>query len=240
MVDFLSSPADGGAPGVSTRVYYWGDLSEPPTNWRSIKTKEEGRMISGGSQACIALSNHLLANPAPLVFAARILELGAGVGLLSLVAARICQDRDATGRTEGKRIVATDVDEKVLEMLQENIALNSLDHLVEAKSLDWELASDPAPGQDALHTWRDAVSNGGNCAELIIGADIVYDPSLAGHLAATLRWLLHRKDGSNTPEALIAGTVRSEDTWAFFLEECPASSAQKGGKARVKCAWCAS
>lgn len=52
MVDFLStssSTAECDAPGVSTRTYYWGDLSEPPASWRSIRSKEEGRMISGGS-----------------------------------------------------------------------------------------------------------------------------------------------------------------------------------------------
>ncbi|BGP06281.1 hypothetical protein JCM10049v2_002102 [Rhodotorula toruloides] len=233
MVDFLStssSTAECDAPGVSTRTYYWGDLSEPPASWRSIRSKEEGRMISGGTtglrtwQACIALSNHLLANPAAVLSANRILELGAGVGLLSLVAARIKQDALAEGGTEEKkRIVATDVDKKVLEMLRGNIALNSLDDLVKAESLDWELASDPETGQDTLQAWKDAVFDGGGGAELIIGADIVYDPSLAGHLAATLQWLLQRGSGGKAPEALIAGTVRSEETWALFLEECRSS-----------------
>lgn len=45
--------------------------------------------------------------------------------MLSLVAARIKQDALAEGGTEEKkRIVATDVDKKVLEMLRGNIALS--------------------------------------------------------------------------------------------------------------------
>ncbi|BGP30322.1 hypothetical protein JCM10296v2_002076 [Rhodotorula toruloides] len=253
MVDFLSTPsstADSDAPGISTRTYYWGELSEPPASWRNIKTKEEGRMISGGTtglrawQACIALSNHLLANPAALLSANRILELGAGVGLLSLVTARILHDQSAKGGTEGRRIVATDVDERVLEMLRGNIALNSLDDLVKAGSLDWELPSDPARGQDALQAWEDAIFDGGGRAELIIGADIVYDPSLAEHLAATLRWLLQRRNGSKAPEALIAGTDPANSSSKRFparlFRTKAASLAPKGGKAKVKCAWCAS
>lgn len=52
MVEFLSASstsAEGGVPGASRRTYYWGDLSEPPTLWNRITTREEGKMISGGS-----------------------------------------------------------------------------------------------------------------------------------------------------------------------------------------------
>lgn len=71
-------------------------------------------------QACIALSNHLIASPAPVVRARRILELGAGVGLLTLVAARLARQGEE-GDEARRRFVATDIDEKVLETLQGNI-----------------------------------------------------------------------------------------------------------------------
>jgi len=173
MVDFLSSGASAGAPGVSTRTYYWGDISKAPSEWESLRTREEGRLISGGAsrsphltpslsvhpltvfgstqeqpgcghgasrpsnlllllldiaaespfahrQACIALSNHLIAAPHVLERSTRIIELGAGVGLLSLVAARLW-------RTAGRRgqVVATDVDEKVLDVLTSNLELSA-------------------------------------------------------------------------------------------------------------------
>lgn len=74
-------------------------------------------------QACVALSNHLLADPSSVLKHDRIVELGAGVGLLSLVSAKLSAGGAApkTGGAE-PRIVATDVDEKVLEVLETNIA----------------------------------------------------------------------------------------------------------------------
>lgn len=57
MVDFLSSGASAGAPGVSTRTYYWGDLSKPPNEWESLRTREEGRLISGGARPLWCLSS---------------------------------------------------------------------------------------------------------------------------------------------------------------------------------------
>ncbi|BGP38208.1 hypothetical protein JCM10449v2_002137 [Rhodotorula kratochvilovae] len=224
MVDFLSSGASAGAPGVSTRTYYWGDLAKPPGEWESLRAREEGRLISGGTtglrtwQACIALSNHLIASPAPLRRARRILELGAGVGLLSLVAARLIRAEGGDGQG---RVVATDVDEKVLELLEGNIQLNELDDLARCTKLDWELASDPAANADELARWEKGAFDGGERAHLILGADIVYDPSLASLLAATLAWLLRPMEGTEAqPEALIAGTVRNESTWALFLQQC--------------------
>lgn len=49
MVDLLSSGSSAGAPGTSTRVYCWGDLAAEPDQWQSIRTREEGRLISGGA-----------------------------------------------------------------------------------------------------------------------------------------------------------------------------------------------
>lgn len=70
-------------------------------------------------QACIALSNHFIASPTPLLRSHDIVELGAGVGLLSLVAAKL----KGGGGGEGK-IVSTDIDEKVLELLEGNVKLS--------------------------------------------------------------------------------------------------------------------
>lgn len=61
LVDYLSSPAAasaGAAPGVSRRIYYYGPLDGPIESWNSIITREEGRLISGGS----ALSSFLHCN----------------------------------------------------------------------------------------------------------------------------------------------------------------------------------
>ncbi|GAA6037068.1 hypothetical protein JCM8097_005535 [Rhodosporidiobolus ruineniae] len=229
LVDLLSSARGAGdsAPGVSTRTYYWGDLHEEPRRWKSVMTREEGRMISGGTtglrtwQACIALSNHLLASPSRLSPVHNILELGAGVGLLSLVTAKLLHS-EAGGGEERRRVVATDVNDRVLEMLQDNIELNGLSSLASATSLDWELASDPSAGHARLAEWEAATFGAGKRPDLILGADIVYDPALAGHLGAMLAWLLRPTPDAESaqPQALIAGTIRNESTWALFLSEC--------------------
>lgn len=51
MVEYLSSSSTSGGEmysGLNERIYYWGDLELPRNEWKSVKTKEEGRMISGG------------------------------------------------------------------------------------------------------------------------------------------------------------------------------------------------
>jgi predicted nicotinamide N-methyase len=71
-------------------------------------------------QACIALSNHFIADPSTIQEARNIVELGAGVGLLSLVAATL---REEAENGAGK-IVTTDVEENVLELLGANVRLS--------------------------------------------------------------------------------------------------------------------
>ncbi|GAA5971590.1 hypothetical protein JCM11641_000653 [Rhodosporidiobolus odoratus] len=231
MIEFLSASFRD-SPATSTRIYYWGPLQDTPGTWQSVKTKEEKRMISEGTtglrtwQACIALSNHLLATPSVLDECTRILELGAGVGLLSLVTAKLLE-AGREGREEG-RIVATDVDSRVLAMLEENIELNNLNRIALPAQLDWELASDVSAGREELERWGEAMFGDGGRPDLVLGADIVYDPSLASHLAAVLSWLLRPRypqppgEAYKPGEAFIAGTIRNESTWELFLTECRA------------------
>lgn len=214
-------------------------------------------------QACVALSNHLLADPRTVERHEHVIELGSGVGLLSLVCARL--SRRETSPAKRRRIVATDVDDKVLEMLEANIAesepcddftlgiecvsdrtfalkKDGFEDIVRASPLDWELVADADKNRDELALWEMKIWSGGPRASLILGADIVscrqgpleppkgstdaqdlqvYDPSLVNPLAATLAWLLRAEPGVGAaPEALIAGTVRNEDTWAAFLDAC--------------------
>ncbi|GAA6062006.1 hypothetical protein JCM10212_006081 [Sporobolomyces blumeae] len=225
MVDFLSGSGPASAPGICERTYYWGRLEMSPHEWNSVTTREEGRMISGGTtglrtwQACISLSNHFVASREAVCRARNVVELGAGVGLLSLVSATLM--RDANGDEGEGRIVATDVDEKVLELLDGNVRLNRLKGHVLTKKLDWELASDLAQNEGALTQWETDSFGPGQRADLVIGADIVYDPALAGHLASTLAWLLRARDRTTErAQAIVAGTIRNESTWELFLSEC--------------------
>jgi hypothetical protein len=54
-MSFLCAPSMDGAPCVDKRSYYWGDISQR-ASWKSVKTREERRMISGGEfDACFLL-----------------------------------------------------------------------------------------------------------------------------------------------------------------------------------------
>ncbi len=86
-----------------------------------------------------------------------VLELGAGTGFLTILAAKHLQ---------AKHVTATDGDEGVIQALKENLALNHVDeaHKVRTETLTWGPFSD--------ESWIKA-----DCAshpyDVIIGADIV-------------------------------------------------------------------
>ncbi|GAA5851125.1 hypothetical protein JCM3766R1_006577 [Sporobolomyces carnicolor] len=296
---FSSSTGPNQSDGLmSERTYFWGNIDShaPARDWHRITTREESRMISGGTtglrtwQACIALSNHFLVDRGPFILPTsqaerrkkKVVELGAGVGLLSLVAATILDQEEASrsqtpapsGKQDSPRpridfgtVISTDVDERVLELLDSNVRLNRLENRIKTTKLDWELAwrLDAGQGGDAseassdkreaeearaaLVDWErqafgvvdsaedDQVERHDHAgADLVIGADIVYDPSLTAPLAATIAWLLRprtscrsqgvaRAEFASDPrrderQAIIAGTIRNETTWELFLSEC--------------------
>ncbi|KAK4704815.1 protein-lysine N-methyltransferase EEF2KMT, partial [Phenoliferia sp. Uapishka_3] len=224
-------PASLQPPNHALRTYCFGPLADID-DWKRVQTWEEGKIITAGTtglrvwHACIALANHLLARPSFVTSATSILELGAGVGLLSLVMGRLNQST--------ARIVATDVDSNVLERLTQNITLNGLETNITVSKLDWDWNLTEG-GRQELEKWEKTNHEEtfrGVPPQLIIGADIVYDPSLTAQLAATLAFFL--RDSASTPcdsatidrakggvtEALIAATIRHESTWTGFLTYC--------------------
>ncbi|XP_047389453.1 methyltransferase-like protein 22 isoform X1 [Sciurus carolinensis] len=115
-----------------------------------------------------------------------VLELGAGTGLASIVAA-----------TVARTVYCTDVGVDLLAMCQRNVTLNS--HLaaagggvVKVRELDWlkdELCTDP----EAPFSWSE-----GDIADLydhttvLFAAEVFYDDDLTDALFATLSRLAHR------------------------------------------------
>ncbi|KAM0755984.1 hypothetical protein T439DRAFT_17368 [Meredithblackwellia eburnea MCA 4105] len=215
-------PAQPGPPGRSLRRYFWGPIKDMES-WKNVTTLEEGKRISEGTtglrtwHACIALSNHLIHDPSLVTSSDSIIELGAGVGLLSLVAAKLNQS------SKSSKIIATDVDEGVLQRLEKNVELNNLETQVKVSQLNWNWASNPGSLPE-LENWKSKhLANGSS--RLILGADIVYDPTLAKDLASTLAVLLQEDSASESivrpkPLALIACTIRNESTWINFLQRC--------------------
>ncbi|KAG2022523.1 hypothetical protein CC2G_000264 [Coprinopsis cinerea AmutBmut pab1-1] len=108
----------------------------------------------------------------------RILELGAGTGILSIVAAKLLG-----GSQPAPEIIATDYHPEVLENLEKNIATNfkcGLDEVqagkapVQVRALDWENPDYSPPFDERF--------------DLILAADVVYHPEHA-------RWIKNCVEG---------------------------------------------
>jgi predicted nicotinamide N-methyase len=110
----------------------------------------------------------------------RVLELGAGTGLLSISVARMA----AHGRslTPPPFIVATDFHPDVLANLQRNVDTNGDSNSIIVRELDW---SRPNPGSTPFDRPFD----------VILAADVVYEPSHASWIADCVTKLLARPTG---------------------------------------------
>ncbi|XP_011886040.1 PREDICTED: methyltransferase-like protein 22 [Cercocebus atys] len=114
------------------------------------------------------------------------LELGAGTGLASIIAATVAQT-----------VYCTDVGADLLAMCQRNIALNS--HLaaagggvVKVKELDWlkdDLCTDP----EVPFSWsQEEISDLYNHTTILFAAEVFYDDDLTDAVFKTLSRLAHR------------------------------------------------
>ena len=110
--------------------------------------------------AAVALGRRLLSMQ---LTGKTVLELGAGVGLAGLAAARA-----------GARVVLTDREPVALEVARRNARLNGLESAVETLLLDWF-----HPEVAGTFDW-------------IIGADVLYERPLVEPLASLLETLLAR------------------------------------------------
>lgn len=98
----------------------------------------------------------------------RVIELGAGIGLTSLVLERL-----------GWNVIATDIAPPLHTVLQPNVSQNTQGGIV-VRSLDWTKISD------------DVIDNGEYDVDLIVTADTIYQPALVDGLCETIRILLKR------------------------------------------------
>ncbi|KAK8044009.1 nicotinamide n-methyltransferase [Apiospora rasikravindrae] len=133
----------------------------------------------------------------------KVLELGAGTGFLAILCGK---------QLAAKRVTTTDGDEGVVEALQENLALNGLDEQkVQATKLWW--------GDDLKGTWVERECEA-EPYDVVVGADITYEPEAIKSLVSTLRQLFDLR-----PDLLvvIAGVVRNAQTYEVFRQECVSS-----------------
>nr|XP_033819269.1 protein-lysine N-methyltransferase EEF2KMT isoform X2 [Geotrypetes seraphini] len=143
-----------------------------------------------------------------------ILELGSGIGLTGL---SICKT------STPKKYIFSDCHDLVQQQLRKNIHLNGF--LLEADDqatgqpdcparpgpiiavldLDWNLAS----AEQLLEI----------AADIVIAADVVYDPQIALSLVRVLQSILNYRKGGIAPKMFIASTIRNLETYRQFQTE---------------------
>ena len=138
---------------------------------RTVKMESQAVMGVGlwpaSSQLALALLDALGALPAGSVG----LELGAGGGLPSVVAA-----------TAGHSVVATDCDEDVIPLLQRNAAANGCEAKMRVRTLDWQSVGDAQALIDEVPSLY----------SVMYGSDIVYTAGDIRPLLQTVGRLLAR------------------------------------------------
>ncbi|KAF8462045.1 hypothetical protein BDZ91DRAFT_735773 [Kalaharituber pfeilii] len=156
-----------------------------------------------------------------------VLELGAGTGFISVLCAKL----------GANRVIATDGDWRVCDALWENVELNEVEEVVRVRRLFWgsgvmEVAED-LEGEGAGDELGNGV--GAERIDLILGADVTYDTTAIPSLVLELHTQLTRRSRPSTsssetspstsmlpnsqPHALIAATIRNEDTFSVFISE---------------------
>ncbi|CAF4034494.1 unnamed protein product [Adineta steineri] len=144
--------------------------------------------------AAISLGDYLM-KKIHLLENKRIIELGAGSGLLGLTLLKY-SDKILS-------YTFTDYSPMILNLLRQNALLNfseyQIDEKMKIEELDWNQYS--------------IENNHNNCFDCILAADVVYDPSVIENLVKTIRILLQKNQQCT---AYIANAIRNESTYEQF------------------------
>ncbi|XP_065347850.1 protein-lysine N-methyltransferase EEF2KMT isoform X1 [Cloeon dipterum] len=182
-----------------------------PSSNKCIIIKGDGNFLSGGTtglslwQAGFALAEWCLENRERLV-GKTVLELGSGCGFTGMAIAAGCS---------AKQVIMTDGHKKVLQQLVETVNINCSEEKIEVGTGEnQDLLLKTCVEETAVSVLNLPWENSSDVIieeppELIIAADVVYDPSAFKDLSNTLLNLLARTKGV---EVILACTLRNEDT----------------------------
>ncbi|ETN42555.1 uncharacterized protein HMPREF1541_01712 [Cyphellophora europaea CBS 101466] len=187
-------------------------------------------------EAALRLASYLHSQP-ELIRGKRVLELGAGTGFLSIFCAAYLQPETVT---------ATDGHEDVLVSLEENVERNShhyqgtshptvqrlywgdeddLSRIIRRRGDATQPGPSASDGIDELSTTQGQMNYKNQLSpssterpyDIIIGADITYEPEACKALAETLSRLAKANPYT---DILISATQRNLQTLSGFLDEC--------------------
>ncbi|KAM4764904.1 protein-lysine N-methyltransferase EEF2KMT isoform 1-T1 [Cyanocitta cristata] len=187
---------------------------------------ESTALISGGTtglitwEAALHLAQWALENPG--VFRGRtVLELGSGIGFTGIAICKACQPRT---------FIFSDCHPRVLRQLGENIQLNgfipepggtwSIQTESQGQEVEGENCQNPKVIVAELD-WGSVTEKQllGLRADVVIAADVVYDPEIILALIGMLQKLSTSRADTKAPEVFIAFTIRNPATYQLFQAE---------------------
>ncbi|KAF9225355.1 hypothetical protein BS17DRAFT_751056 [Gyrodon lividus] len=227
-----TSVRSSGTPPPNSYITHYWDASLPkictPSSeghcFETITLLESRTTIEAGTtglrtwRASLILAQYLMQH-SELVTHGNVLELGSGTGFIGILAASLqlhaaisLSSSNIPECSNMPSVYLTDVNSVVLARCQNNVQLScnrSSSHPnIKYRTLDW---LDSLSCCESLSSF---LSEAG--ADIILGADIVFDPVLVPPLVGTLCLALSFEC---TRLAIIALTVRNEETLAYFINE---------------------
>ena len=184
------------------------------TNAPTIKVSESRFLLGAGSnvglrtwESCLRLGSYLVLQNKALVEGKRVIELGTGTGLLSILCAKCLG---------ASHVLATDGAAHVVEGTRRNIELNydTEQSLIRAETLDW---TDLSELDDILRDRKGELPE----YDLILGSDITYNLDYFVPLVEILDVLVHKFPKI---DIIISAAVRNINTWNKFVETCAQKS----------------
>ncbi|KAJ3353575.1 hypothetical protein HDU83_006653 [Entophlyctis luteolus] len=142
----------------------------------------------------------------------RVLELGAGVGLVSCVALKSLSPVS---------LVATDFDESTVHILRQNLTSNqSAETWPQASAcmLDWRFVTANASGKLSVNERRDIISRSIGALldfDLLMGSDLFWDEEHTELILATVAELLRITDAKK-PRCVLSFVARSDFLMSYF------------------------
>ncbi|NWU68300.1 EF2KT methyltransferase, partial [Pterocles burchelli] len=191
-----------------------------------VTLSESAAIISGGTTGLVTwdAALHLAewAAENSMVFSDRtVLELGSGIGFTGIAVCKTCSP---------KAYIFSDCHPCVLQQLAENIRLNSFvlepgtPHHTPTESQDPEAEATNYQKPKLIVAeldWGSVTEKEllGLQPDVVVAADVVYDPEIALALIGVLQKLSSCRADTKPPEVYIASTIRNPDTYHLFQAE---------------------